>query len=65
MSRRKPSPAATAAALALNEARTRKLSPARRKAIAKAAIKARWDKRDAERAQNQALTDARNTTKKA
>lgn len=43
--KKKPTPAATAAALALNEARTRKLTPKRRRDIAKQAAETRWAKR--------------------
>lgn len=56
----KPTPAATAAALALNEARMRKLSPRRRSQIARQAVKARWAKAKAAQATDaQHVTDAK------
>jgi hypothetical protein len=53
----RPTPAATAAALALNEARMRKVSPRRRRQIARLAVKARWAK-----AKTQEVTPAQSVT---
>jgi hypothetical protein len=57
---KKPTPAATAAALALNEARMRKVSPRRRSQIARLAVRARWAKAKAQEASTaQPVTDAK------